>query len=262
MLFDLRGRGRRRTVRVIYIGLALLMGVGLVGFGIGSLGGGGILNAASNSEGSGSASFAGQIKTYKKQTQKQPANAAAWANLTKALLHEEGGISQNGLTPKGKELFQEASQSWQRYFALTPRNPSASLAQLMVAVYGEEGLNQPAQAVQVLQIVVASRPTSAALYAALAEYAYKAKNTRLGDLAAGKAVALAPVGQRSRVKTELAEVKKFPNGERSYTTTTNGKVYVVKKAPNGTFTGTEVKTTPAPAAGSGATTTATSTTKK
>ena len=30
MLFDLRGRGRRRTVRVIYTGLAVLMGVGLV----------------------------------------------------------------------------------------------------------------------------------------------------------------------------------------------------------------------------------------
>ncbi len=52
MLFDLRGRGRRRTVRVIYVGLALLMGVGLVGFGVGGgFGGGGILNAASNSEG-------------------------------------------------------------------------------------------------------------------------------------------------------------------------------------------------------------------
>jgi hypothetical protein len=262
MLFDLRGRGRRRTVRTIYIGLALLMGVGLVGFGIGSVGSGGILSAASNSEGSGSASFAGQIKTYKKQTQQQPANTAAWENLTKALLHEAGGVTQNGLTPKGKELFQEASQSWQRYVALTPHSPSPTLAQLMLTVYAEEGLNQPAQAVQVLQIVVASRPTSAALYAQLAQYAYKAKNARLGDLAAEKAVALAPAAQRARVKTELAEVKKFPNGERSYTTTTNGKVVLVKKAPNGTFTGTEVKTTPAPAAGSGTTTAATSTTKK
>jgi hypothetical protein len=257
VLFDLRGRGRRRTVRVIYIGLALLMGVGLVGFGIGSLGSGGILNAASNSEGSGSASFAGQIKTYKKLTRQQPANAAAWENLTKALLHEEGGITQSALTPKGRELFQEASQSWQRYIALTPQKPSPTLAQLMLSVYAEEGLNQPAQAVQVLQIVVASRPTSAALYAQLAQYAYKAKNTRLGDLAAEKAVVLAPAAQRSRVQTELAEVKKYPNGERTYTTTTNGKTYAIKKAANGTFTGTEAKTTPAPAAASRATTTTT-----
>jgi len=39
MLFDLRGRGRRRTVQVIYGGLALLMGSGLVLFGVGSFGG-------------------------------------------------------------------------------------------------------------------------------------------------------------------------------------------------------------------------------
>ena len=48
MLFDLRGRHRRRAVKVIYVGLALLIGVGLIGFGIGGgLGGGGLLNAAS-----------------------------------------------------------------------------------------------------------------------------------------------------------------------------------------------------------------------
>ena len=92
MLFDLRGRGRRRTVRVIYLGLALLMGVGLIGFGIGGgFGGGGLLTAASNNEGANSASFASQIKKYRKITQQQPGNVAAWESLTKALLHEAGG---------------------------------------------------------------------------------------------------------------------------------------------------------------------------
>ena len=52
MLFDLRGRGRRRTVETLYIGLAVLIGVGLVGFGVGGgCGGGGILNASNNNEG-------------------------------------------------------------------------------------------------------------------------------------------------------------------------------------------------------------------
>ena len=40
MLFDLRGSGRRRVVKVVYITLAFLMGGGLVLFGIG---GGGAL---------------------------------------------------------------------------------------------------------------------------------------------------------------------------------------------------------------------------
>jgi hypothetical protein len=248
MLFDLRGRGRRRAVRVIYTGLAVLIGVGLIGFGIGGgFGGGGLLNAASNNEGSGSSSFSAQIKRYRKLTQQQPTNVAAWEGLTKALLQESGNFTQNGVTKRGKELFHEAAQAWQSYIALNPAKANTALAQEMVAVYSEEGLNEPAQAVSVLQIVTAARPTSAALWAALSEYAYKAHNTATGDLAAAKAVALAPAADRTRIKNELAELRKNPSGEKSYTTTTNGKTYVVKKAAGGSFTGTEVKTTPQPA---------------
>jgi hypothetical protein len=251
MLFDLRGRHRRRAVRIIYTGLALLMGVGLVGFGIGGgFGGGGLLNAASSNEGSGSASFSAQIKKYQKLTQAQPNNISAWEKLTSAQLHEASGeafIVNNQLTEKGKELFAQVASSWNRYVALNPPNPSPELAQEMVRVFGEEGLNQPAQAVQVLQIVVAARPTSASLYSTLAEYAYKAHNTRVGDLASLKAVALAPAAQRSRLKTELAAIKKNPTGGgESAIATTNGKTFTVKKSGNGTFTGT-VPTTTAPA---------------
>ena len=35
MLFDLRGAHRRRVVKIVYVALALLMGGGLVLFGIG-----------------------------------------------------------------------------------------------------------------------------------------------------------------------------------------------------------------------------------
>ncbi|HEY4897602.1 MAG TPA: hypothetical protein VII01_16140 [Solirubrobacteraceae bacterium] len=263
MLFDLRGKGRRRTVRIIYIGLALLMGVGLVGFGVGGgFGGGGILNAASNNEGANSASFASQIKKYRKITQTQPKNLGAWEHLTEALLHEAGGeayVNSSGVTEKGKEIFNEAAESWMSYLALNPPAPSAKLAQLMVTVYGEEGLKQPEKAVQVLQVVVAARPKSASLNAALAEYAYKAHNIRVGDLAAERAVALAPESQRIRLKKELAEAKKSPTGEKVYTTTKNGKTYTGKLNSNGQLQATEVQptTTPAPAG-----TTSTSTTKK
>src|SRR5215217_1581794 len=47
MLFDLRGRGRRRTVQVIYLSLAILMGGGLVLFGIGGATSGGLFDAIS-----------------------------------------------------------------------------------------------------------------------------------------------------------------------------------------------------------------------
>ena len=256
MLFDLRGRGRRRTVRVIYGGLALLIGAGLVFFGVGAgLGGGGLLNSLTGTEGSSSASFSNQIKKYKKLTQQQPSSIHAWEQLTLAQLHEGGGeayVSGGKLTSKGKELFTQIAQSWNGYIALSPPKPNVEIAQEMVRVFGEEGLNQPAEAVKVLQIVTAARPESAALYASLAEYAYKAHNTRIGDLASEKALALAPSAQRKQLKTELAELKAHPSGPE-YTTTTNGQAYKVKPGANGTFTGTAPATTSPPAGGSSTT---------
>jgi hypothetical protein len=251
MLFDLRGRGRRRTVRVIYMGLALLMGVGLVGFGIGGgFGGGGFLNAASENGGAGSASFASRVKKYEKLTRQQPTNVSAWENLVKAQLNEAGGeayVNQSGLTDKGRQLFSQVAQSWNGYLALNPPKPNAGLAEQMLRIFGEEGLNRPADEVQALQIVVAEKPKNAAAYGQLASYAYKAHNVRVGDLAAAKAVSLAPAAARQRIKTELAALKKG-GGSETYTGTTNGKPFTVKPDKNGSLTGTVPRpTTPAPA---------------
>ncbi len=243
MLFDLRGRHRRRLVRVIYTGLALLIGVGLVGFGVGGgFGGGGLLNAASSNEGSSSTSFASQIKKYEKLTKQQPNNASAWENLTNAQLHEAGGeayvTSTGGVTAKGKELFKQVARSWNSYIALNPANPNPELAQRMVAVFGEEGLNEPAAAVQVLEIVVAARPTSAALYADLAEYAYRAHNPREGDLASQKAISLATATQRPQLKAELEAVKKNPTGSQTAAPTTTTTTTTTGKTGASTSTGT------------------------
>ncbi len=252
MLFDLRGRGRRRTVRAIYIGLALLMGFGLVGLGIGGgFGSGGILSSLTNGggEGGGSTSFASQIKKYRKLTQERPKSLSAWENLTKSILHEAGGeqyVTSTGVvTSKGKELFHQAAEAWSSYVALSSSKPNVELAQLMETVYGETGLDEPAKEVEILQIAVAARPTDAALYASLAEYAYKAKNVRVGDLASEKAVSLSPASEKTRVKNALAEVKANPSGEKTYTTTTNGKTYAGKLNAKGELKATEVKTTPA-----------------
>src|SRR5580658_1602815 len=160
MLFDLRGRGRRRTVQVIYGGLALLMGSGLVLFGVGSFGGGGVLSGLNSGEGgSNGTSFSSQISKQQKILKKDPSDTAAWVALANAQLHEasnEKYVSQTDvLTSKGKELFSQIANSWNRYLALDPAKPNLPLAKEMVRVFGEEGLNQPAAAVQVLQIVVA-----------------------------------------------------------------------------------------------------------
>ena len=83
MLFDLRGRGRRRTVRVIYGSLAVLFGAGLVLFGVGAgFGGGGSLSSLSKEgESSGGPNYSAEIKKYSKLTAAQPHDFVAWEKL-------------------------------------------------------------------------------------------------------------------------------------------------------------------------------------
>src|SRR6478736_276736 len=90
MLFDLRGRGRRRTVQAIYLSLAVLMGGGLVLFGIGGATSGGLFDAFSSDSGNTNVSsiYTKRIETYKKQVQANPKNAAAWAGLARAQVQD------------------------------------------------------------------------------------------------------------------------------------------------------------------------------
>jgi hypothetical protein len=264
MLFDLRGRGRRRTVRVVYLGLAILFGLSFIGFGVGTgLGGGGIFEGLFGSkESTGGSTYGKQVSSAEVRTRTHPNEAAAWAALANARVHEASQSeffdeSTQKFTSQGKEVLAKASNAWNRYIALNPSKPDVTTAQEMLRVYGQEGLNQPAAAVEAMQLVIAAKPPSAALYGNLAAFAYQAKNPGLGDLAAKKAVSLSPSAQRAKVASELARIKKNPTGNPSnetFTGTTNGKVYTVKVGEKGA--GTVLKTSPAP------TTTKTSTTKK
>jgi hypothetical protein len=254
MLFDLRSRGRRRTVQAVYIGLVLLFLMGFLGFGVGGgFGGGGIFeNVFGNKEGK-AVGFADKVAAAEKLVRKKPAEAAAWAALAEAQLHQSGeGEFYNEATEKftsaGKALLVKVAHSWERYLALNPSKPDPSLAQRMLStVYSEAGLNQPAAEVGLLQqVLIPSQPTSAKWYGFLAQYAYRAKNPHVGDLASKKALDLTPSGQRSQVKQQLERVKANPSGNpenEKYTGTVGGKKYNFKPTKSGkSFTGT-----PAPA---------------
>src|SRR5271166_6368389 len=86
MLFDLRGRGRRRTVQVVYLGLALLIGGGLVLFGVGTgTGGGGLLNGIGGSGGGNQSQVVSSQETAAlKAVKANPNSAAAWSALVQA----------------------------------------------------------------------------------------------------------------------------------------------------------------------------------
>src|SRR5688572_30682683 len=86
MLFDIRGR-RKRFIQVIYVSLALLMGGGLIFFGIGSgLNGGGLFDAIGIG-GSGSTSdpqFDNQIERAQETLSSNPEDEKALLSLAEA----------------------------------------------------------------------------------------------------------------------------------------------------------------------------------
>ncbi len=255
MLFDLRARGRRRTVQIVYLGLALLFGLTFIGFGVGTgFGGGGLFEGLfGGKEGTRGAGFAAQVSAAEARTRKNPNEAAAWAALAEAQFHESGAgeffdESTQKFTGQGKALLVKVASSWNHYVALNPSKLNQTAAQEMLTVYSQEGLNEPAYAVEVLQLLIPAKPPSAALYGELASFAYQAKNPRVGDLASQKAVALSPAAQRAKVKAELERLKNNPTGSasgESSAATAGGQTVQVNTGSNATPTATTTIPTPA-----------------
>src|SRR3954452_4406436 len=218
MLFDLRAPGRRRTIKVVYVILALLMGGGLIFFGIGGNTSGGLLDAFKSDGGGTSAQKLASDKVDKaeKTVQQRRQDAVAWAALTKAQ-YQQAGLEQDDTSGKytsdGIKFLRSAAHSWDRYLALENGKVDPSLATLMTQAFLPTALNKPDEAVKAWEIVVDSREASTGLYAQLAQLAYAAGQTRKGDLAAAKAVALAPKDQRKDVKAQLDAIKAQPQGQ-------------------------------------------------
>ncbi|MDX6690625.1 MAG: hypothetical protein QOG15_2082 [Solirubrobacteraceae bacterium] len=208
MLFDLRGRGRRRSVQAIYVVLALLLGLGLIGFGIGSnSSGGGIFDALKGGGGGNNNRDKELDKELTRAVAKvkaSPSSPAAVANLTNLRVQRANLESD---ATKAVPRFQLASTSWDQYLALNPKNPDAGLASLMVRVYST-GLAQPKKAAQAMEVVTAqTKPPRAGLYRQLAELSYLAGDNRTGDLAADRAVELAKPSERKALRAYLDQRK-------------------------------------------------------
>ncbi len=216
MLFDLRSRGRRRTVQFVYLGLALLMGGGLVLFGVGAgNGNGGLLNAfTGNGSGNSQGSVLSQAeKTAVKATQRNPTSPAAWSSLIAARWENAtAGSNYNAttgnFTASGKKELAATTSAWQRYTQLT-KTPNSDLATLAARAYAH--LNEYPAAANAWEIVSAANPTSAKGFECLAVSAYAAQQTRKGDLALAKALTLVPKLSQSTLKTQVQAAKTTPS---------------------------------------------------
>ncbi len=216
MLFDLRSRGRRRTVQGVYLFLAILLGGGLVLFGVGAGNGlGGLLNAFS---GGGSSSgqkavVSQQEKDAIRATQLNPNSASDWANLVQARWTAAGqganfNSSTGQFTASGLNELKLATQDWQRYLQLT-KNPDPNLAVLAARAYA--GQQNYAGEASAWDIETLADPSAAKGFECLAVSAYAAGQTRKGDLASAKALSLVPKAQQTLLKQAINQAKTTPS---------------------------------------------------
>jgi hypothetical protein len=216
MLFDLRSRGRRRTVQGVYLTLAILMGGGLVLFGVGAGNGiGGLLNAFT---GNGSGSNQNQVVSAQetaalKAVKANPNSAAAWSQLVQARWTTAGqsgnyNSTTGTFTASGKKKLAQTTQAWQHYIQLTS-TPDANLAVLAARAYAAQ--SDYSGAASAWETETQASPNELKGYECLAVSAYAAKQTRKGDLATAKALTMVPKAERTTLKTQISQAKTNPS---------------------------------------------------
>lgn len=206
MLFDLGGK-RKRFIQVIYVLLALLMGGGLVLFGIGGDANGGLFDALGISSNSSTA----DDPSYEKQIDKANEALAANPEDEKALLllaryqylsgsaanETDETTGQTVLTEDSLDRFDQAIDAWQRYLDTKPEQPSDDVANLMVQAYtaaidlgsplAQDQLRELAETAQ----IVAEEQRTFGTYTRVVNFAYIAGEDEIGDEAAKQARAVA-----------------------------------------------------------------------
>ena len=210
MLFDLTGK-RRRAVQATYLTLAVLMGGGLVLFGIGGDVQGGIFdafNGEGGNSGSGNSIVEKRVDSNEKKLKANPQSEALRKSLTRDYYQlATAEADANGkFNDDGKENLRKAAVSWQAYLALEPAKADTSLARTALQIYDPTALNRPTQAKDAAQLI-AREENDAPSYLNLVQYAALAKDTRTADLAGQKAVDLAPAAQRKQVRAQVKQLK-------------------------------------------------------
>jgi hypothetical protein len=236
MLFDLRGRGRRRVVKVIYLGLALLLGGGLVLFGIGGDVQGGLFDAFKENSGSASDQIEKKRDKAAERASANPNDPALWASLAESefqLAGQSKGYNPNATEPEqqftgqSRKHLEAAKRAWDRHVRLAGEervntDVAAIMRNALLSLGDAEG------AVRAQEIIIDGLDTPAyGDYAQLADLAYRAGQTRKGDLSAERAVDLAPKDQRTNVKQAL---------DQSKATAAQGATGGATPAPSGTAT--------------------------
>ena len=228
MLFDLQGR-RRRVVQVTYVGLAVLMGGGLVLSGIGSDAGGGILDAIVGNEGDSGTDDArkpleNRVKAAEQRLQTNAKDQAALTDLVRAHfalagLEQSDDGQQVTISDRGKEELRKAEQAWARYIATDPERIDPGLASTVLAIYdsGEVPLPEDQKAKNERYVRpaadLAEQTNTKEAYIKLFQVATQAGDTRTAGLAERKALSFAATkDDRATIKDQIDAIKQSAAG--------------------------------------------------
>jgi hypothetical protein len=209
MLFDLQGK-RRRAVQATYLTLAVLMGGGLVLFGIGGEVSGGLFDAFSDRQGGGNPNSAieKRVEANEKRAKASPRAEAPRKALVRDLYQlAVAGAGQDGrFTGDARRDLAAAAANWEAYLGLEPEKPDPSLARVALQIYDPAALNKPKEAQRAARLIAeAENDTNA--YLNLVQYAALAGDMRTADLAGQKAVDLAPRAERKEVQQQVKQLK-------------------------------------------------------
>jgi hypothetical protein len=213
MLFDLQGK-RRRVVQGTYAMLAILMGGGLVLFGVGSSASGGLLDAFKGGNGadtSGNDLIQKRIDRNEKKLKVTPTSEP----VLEALVRDHYNLAASKVGPNAQSFSGDArkelvlaGQSWEAYLKATKR-PDPSLANTALQIYDPTALNKPKSGQQAA-LILARAQNSPEAYVKVVQWAALNKDTRTADLAAQKAEDLAPKSQRKQVRAAVKQAKAPP----------------------------------------------------
>ncbi len=211
MLFDLRSPGRRRIVKTVYVTLALLMGGGLVLFGIGGEVSGGVVDAITGTNGGGddgSDRFEEREERALAATRADPEDAAAWGELARARFQlasvgDNVNAETGTFTADGRTKLRQATAAWEKHVEVADE-PDDRLAAVIAQAYIQ--LGEPAKAAGAQEVITEARPR-AGVFAQLAVYAYAAGQTRRGDLARDRALELTDREQRGTLRQQLEQAR-------------------------------------------------------
>jgi hypothetical protein len=236
VLFDLQTPRRRRVVRVVFGGLALIFAISFVFLGVGTGGGGfSFSDLFGGGSGSTSTAFDGDIDAAQAKLAANPNDTTAMADLVQ--LHYSAANSNtdsNGVpSSDGIDHLRLAADNWNKYVKASKGNVSPSTAVYALNVFdllaridfsqartdtsSSEALTHINAAVddwksagQAQQVRITKQPktVNANSYLTLAQYLYLAGDTKGGDQAAAQAKT-AKGGNPSAVASQLSQFKQL-----------------------------------------------------